>query len=90
VTTDNDAAYEAFPAAEPASVMDTRPMAGAMAAVEGVLKRVGLPADPDVVATIALFSVAGFLIGGGGDDDAIAPAILDEVIRAAAASNRMN
>ncbi|KMO15136.1 hypothetical protein [Methylobacterium platani] len=81
-----DAAREAFAAVEPASVMDTRPMAGAMAAVEGVLKRVGLPADPDVVATIALFSVAGFLIGGG-DDDAIAPAVLDEVIRAAAVSD---
>ncbi len=47
-----------------------------------MLKRVGLPADPDVVATIALFSVAGFFIGGG-EQPGFAEAVLNEVIQSA-------
>ncbi|MBK3400833.1 hypothetical protein [Methylobacterium ajmalii] len=76
------AAREAFAAAEPDSILASRPMAGAQAAVEGVLRRVGLPADPDVVATIALFSVAGFFIGGG-EQPGFAEAVLNEVIQSA-------
>ncbi len=79
---DTAAAREAFAVAEPDSILTSRPMAGAQAAVEGVLKRVGLPADPDVVATIALFSVAGFFIGGG-EQPGFAEAVLNEVIQSA-------
>lgn len=79
---DTAAAREAFAAVETDSVLNTRPMAGAQAAVEGVLKRVGLPTDPDVIATISLFAVAGFFIGGG-EQPGFAEAVLDEVIRTA-------
>ena len=79
---DPTTAREDLAAAEPASVLTSRPMAGAQAAVEGVLKRVGLPADPDVIATIALFSVAGFFIGGG-EQPGFAEAVLNEVIQSA-------
>ncbi|TNC10419.1 hypothetical protein FF100_22365 [Methylobacterium terricola] len=79
---DTDTAREAFAAVELTNPLLNRPLAGAEAAAKGVLERVGLPADPDVTATLALFVVAGFLIGGG-NEPGFAEAVLDEVAKSA-------
>jgi hypothetical protein len=89
MTSATDATREALAAAEPDTFMTSRPMCGAQVAVEGVLRRLGLPADPDAVATLALYTVGGWLVGGGAEPGAT-DAVFEALARAVRAGERMN